>query len=111
VPDSLRHYGEVDTLASFCDKESFITYVSRLEKEEEKKASGEMEKICPGCHMTFLTRNDFKEFLNEKGKDIAFAMVSMERKADSIFLGKPFYIKLLKEKNMNVLEIRDTNIL
>ena len=106
---SLAHYGEVDTLASFKDKNAFISYVRDLERDEEEKLDQKLHHICPEVRVNFLKKDELEQFLHVKKGRILFAITIYQKIKFPIFSKRPSFFKILEKNNINVLEIRDTS--
>ncbi len=107
-PPSLAHYGEVDTLASFKDKNAFISYAKGLDRDEEDKLDQQLHHICPEAGINFLQKDELGKFLQARKKEILFALTLHAKNKNLIFPKRPAFFKILEKNSINVLEIRDT---
>ena len=108
--NSLSHYGEVDSLASFKDKAEFVSYVSRLEEKEYDNFKKKVINACPESRVTLVNMEDFKGLIDRIYSDILFVIIQDEGCSRPFFHKNPAYLKFLKTKNINTLAIRNTRI-
>ncbi len=108
--DSLGHYGEVDSLASFKDKAEFVSYVSRLEEKEYDDFKKKVTSACPESQITLVNMEDFKGLIDRIYPEILFVIIQDESCSRPFFHKNPAYLKFLKRKNVNTLVIRNTRI-
>jgi len=109
--DSLSHYGEVDSLASFKDKAEFVSYVSRLEDKEYDDFKKTVLSACPGSQITLLNRENLERFIDRIYSEILFVIIQEKGCSRPFFHKNPAYLKSLKRKNINILMIRNTRVL
>jgi len=104
---SLAHYGEVDTLASFKDKHEFISYVKGLDRDEEMALGQKLQNLCPGAKVHFIQKDSLEQFLKKRQKKILFALTLIHKTRKFITFKRSSFLKILKKKGINILEIRD----
>ena len=109
--NSLSHYGEVDSLASFKDKAEFVSYVSRLEEKEYDDFKKTVLSACPGSKITLLNRENLERFIDRIYSEILFVIIQEKGCSRPFFHKNPAYLKSLKRKNINVLMIRNIRVL